>query len=120
MPNHSETLVQFALAAIEELKAEDIQVLDVRTLTDMTDFMIIASGRSTRQVAAIAEHLVEQAKKAGYQPLGVEGLPAGDWVLVDLADVVVHVMEPETRLFYQLEKLWDSGAKAGGAADIPP
>jgi len=120
MPKPSETLVQFALAAIEELKAEDCRVLDVRSLTDMTDFMIIASGRSTRQVCAIAEHLVERAKHAGYQPLGVEGLPMGDWVLVDLADLVVHVMEPETRAFYQLEKLWDAGEKIGGAEDTPP
>jgi len=120
MPNHSETLLRFVLAAVEELKAEDCRVLDVRGLTDFTDFMVIASGRSTRQVAAIAEHLVEQAKHAGFQPLGVEGLPGADWVLVDLADVVVHVMEPETRAFYQLEKLWDAGERVSGAEDAPP
>lgn len=94
------------LDALDDLKALDVTVLDVRKLTDMTDCMVIATGRSNRQVAAIAEHLVAQAKAANRPPLGIEGLREGDWVLVDLTDVVVHIMQPEARELYQLEKLW--------------
>ena len=106
MADAATTLCRIATDALEERKAVDLRVLDVRALTDFTDFMIVASGRSTRQVAALAENVVEQAKAKGYRPMGVEGLREGEWVLVDLCDVVVHVMLPEVRDFYQLEKLW--------------
>ena len=99
-------LVRLTIDALEDLKGEDIVVLDVRKLTDITDYMIVASGRSGRQVVALAEHLVMNAKHAKTPPIGVEGLDVGEWVLVDLGDVVVHVMQPEVREFYQLEKLW--------------
>ncbi len=102
----SKRLCQLAIDAMEDLKAVEIQRLDVRKLSDFTDYMIIATGRSARQVAAIAENVVMKAKHAGEAPLGVEGLRGGEWVLVDLGDVVVHVMQPEVREFYQLEKLW--------------
>ena len=102
----SEELLQLAIDALNELKATDVVELDVRAMTDIADFMIIASGRSSRQVIAIAEHLALEAKHQGHAPLGVEGLREGSWVLVDLCDVIVHVMQPETREFYQLEKLW--------------
>ncbi len=102
----SKRLCQLAVDALEDLKAVDIVQLDVRKLSDFTDFMIIANGRSARQVAALAENVVMKAKQAGEAPLGVEGLRGGEWVLVDLCDVVVHVMQPEVREFYQLEKLW--------------
>ena len=102
----SEHLCQLAVDALEDLKATDIVELDVRELTDIADYMIIASGRSSRQVIAIAEHLVMQAKAEELPPLGVEGLREGEWVLVDLCDVIVHVMQPTVREFYQLEKLW--------------
>jgi ribosome-associated protein len=102
----SERLSRLAIEALEDLKAVDIVRLEVRKLSDFTDYMIIASGRSARQVAALAEHLVMKAKEAGEAPLGVEGLRDGEWVLVDLCDVVVHIMQPEVREFYQLEKLW--------------
>lgn len=103
---NSKRLLELAVGALEERKAVAIQVLDVRSLTDITDYMIVASGRSTRQVSAIAEHLIEQAKSHDQRPMGTEGLRHGEWVLVDLCDVVVHLMTPDTREFYQLEKLW--------------
>ena len=99
-------LTRLVLGALNERKGEDIVVLDVRELTDITDYMIIASGRSRRQVVALAEEVVVRSKRAGRPPMGVEGLDRGEWVLIDLLDAVVHVMEPETRDFYQLEKLW--------------
>lgn len=83
----------------------DIQVIDVSEITTITDRMIIASGRSERQVKALADKVVEFAKKEGQKPLGVEG-QKGDWVLVDLGDVIAHLMHPNTRAYYQLEKLW--------------
>jgi ribosome-associated protein len=104
----SKRLCQLAVDALEDLKADDIVELDVRKLSDFTDYMIIASGRSSRQVAALAEHVIMKAKQAGEAPLGIEGLNGGEWVLVDLCDVVVHVMQPAVREFYQLEKLWSS------------
>ena len=99
-------LKDVAVAALEDMKAKDIVVLDVRKLTTITDMMIIASGTSTRHVKALADNVVEQAKKAGCRPLSVEGEREAEWILVDLADVIVHVMLPNTRDFYQLEKLW--------------
>lgn len=101
-----ETLKTLAVDALEELKARDITHLDVAKLTDVTDLMIIASGTSTRHVAALAQNLVEKAKEQGLQPRGVEGGANADWVLVDLGDVVVHVMLPEARTLYDLERLW--------------
>lgn len=103
---HSEALRNLVIDALEEIKAHDIEVLDVRELTDITDYMIVASGRSKRQVVAIAENVIERAKHSDQPPLGSEGVTHGEWALVDLCDVVVHVMVPEARDFYQLEKLW--------------
>lgn len=113
----SRAITELAVDAIEELKGQNIVELDVSRLTDVTDHMVIASGRSDRQVKALAEHVIEKAKEQGIQPLGVEGLDRGEWVLVDLCDVVVHLMQPESRDYYQLEKLWsglDDQATAGG------
>ena len=92
--------------ALEEVKALDIQVLDVRKLTTITDTMIIASGRSDRQVKALADKVIERAKQLGIPPLGVEGEQQGAWILVDMGDVIAHLMHPTTRAYYQLEKLW--------------
>lgn len=110
----SKRLCQLAVDALEDLKAVDIVQLDVRKLSDFTDYMVIANGRSSRQVAALAENVVMKAKEAGETPLGVEGLRGGEWVLVDLCDVVVHVMHPDVREFYQLEKLWGGREAADG------
>ncbi len=112
----SKSLSRLAIRALEDLKATDITTLDVRELTDITDYMVVASGRSARQVVALAEKVIFDAKKAGHQPMGVEGLKEGEWVLVDLCDVVVHVMQPATRELYLLEKLW-GGRDAG--VDLP-
>jgi ribosome-associated protein len=111
-------LTDLAVAALEEIKAKDITVLDVRKLTTITDMMIVASGTSTRQVKALADNVVERAKAAGCRPLGVEGEREAEWILVDLADVVVHVMLPSTRDFYQLEKLWGMDARHGQESPV--
>jgi ribosome-associated protein len=106
------SLDEIVARALDDLKADDVHVLDVRHLTTVTDTMVVASGRSDRHVRAIAGAVVEQAKKAGYRPIGVEGERSGEWVLVDLADLVVHVMLPRVREFYNLEKLWDMPERA--------
>lgn len=103
---HIDTLKSVALDALEELKARDIAQLDVAELTDVADIMLIASGTSTRHVAALAQNVVERAKAAGLAPRGVEGGDNADWVLVDLSDVIVHIMLPEARALYDLERLW--------------
>lgn len=103
-----EELAQLVENALEELKAKDVIRIDVREHTSVTDFMIIASGTSNRHVNALSDNVIEKAKEAGRKPLGVEGKGSGEWVLVDLADVVVHVMQPATREFYDLERLWQS------------
>lgn len=92
--------------ALEELKARDIVELDVRELSSVTDYMIIASGTSKRHVISVAEGVITHMKQLGLMPLGTEGQRAGDWVLVDLGEVVVHVMMPDARSFYDLERLW--------------
>ena len=91
---------------MKDLKAEDVQTFDVRALTTMTDFMIIASGRSNRQVKAIADKVIETAKTRRIRPLGVEGQNQAEWILIDFGDVIAHIMHPTTREYYQLEKLW--------------
>lgn len=99
--------------ALEELKAVNPVTLDVSGLTDVMDFLVIASGTSNRHVKSLADNVCMQAKKNGIRPLGVEGESAGDWVLVDFGDVVVHVMLPAVRDFYDLERLWASPDQSG-------
>ncbi len=101
-----EQLKSLALDALDSLKGNDIDVLDVRELTDMTDFMVIVSGTSSRHVKALAGSVVQAVKEEGLLPVGVEGEDTGDWVLVDLGDILIHIMLPETREFYAIEKLW--------------
>lgn len=102
----TDTLKYLVTDSLESLKAHDITYLDVSALTQVTDLMIVATGTSTRHVAALAQHLVENAKATGMQPRGVEGGHNADWVLVDLDDVIVHIMLAETRELYDLERLW--------------
>jgi len=105
---NTKELVDITLAALDDVKAVDVTVFEVSELTSISDYMIIASGRSKRQVNALAEKVVEVAKDNGIKPLGVEGKTEGEWVLVDLGDIIVHLMHPDTREYYQLEKLWSS------------
>lgn len=103
-------LITVVKSALESLKAKDITVLDVQDFCSFTDVMVIASGNTRRQVTALAERVIEKVKESGYSPLGQEGERFGEWILVDLGTVVVHVMQPQVRDFYQLEKLWsDTG-----------
>jgi ribosome-associated protein len=102
----TEQLKTTAIQALEDLKGTDIVEYDVREMTSITDVMLIASGTSDRHVKSLADAVVMACKKAGVAPLGVEGEREGEWVLVDLGDVVVHVMQPRIREFYALEKLW--------------
>lgn len=102
----TEQLLNLVLYALDGGKGRDIKIIDVRGKTGVTDFMVIASGTSERHVRSLAGHVVEEAKKNEAPPIGVEGENTGEWVLVDLGDVVVHVMKPQTREFYQIEKFW--------------
>lgn len=103
---NKEALQKIVIKALEDLKGVNIITKDVYELTDVTDIMIFVSGTSTRHVKSLAGHVVEEVKKNGVQPLSVEGLDTGDWVLVDLASILVHIMLPEVRNLYDLEKLW--------------
>lgn len=104
----TEALKELVIDTLEEMKAQKIVVLDVEDISSITDIMIIASGTSNRQVKSIADRVVEKAKQNNCPVLGVEGADAAEWVLVDLGDVVVHVMQNKVREFYQLERLWSS------------
>ena len=108
-PDVAERLRSLVLGAIDDLKARDIQEIDVRGKSSVTDLMVIASGTSSRHVKSIAVEFIKKAKHAGLPPIGVEGQREGEWVLVDLGDIIVHVMLPRTREFYGLERLWTVG-----------
>jgi len=100
------TLINKLTNALDEMKAFDIKVMDVRGLTSIAETMIFASGQSDRQVKALANKLIETAKEQGTIPIGVEGQQQGEWVLVDLGDIIAHIMHPTIRAYYQLESLW--------------
>jgi len=102
--------------ALDEAKARDVVFLDVRKVSDFTDYMVIVTGTSSRHVVAVADKVVERLRAHGCKARGVEGMDSGDWVLVDLGDAVVHVMRQQTRDFYGLEKLWAEGKPVDAAA----
>ena len=112
----SEELCKLVVDALEEIKAVDIVTLDVREMTTVTDWMIVASGTSSRHVKALVDNVSDQAKKAGHRPVGVEGEAGSEWVLLDLQDALVHVMLPKVREFYNLEKLWSISPSGDTAA----
>jgi len=116
----TKNLVDLVVNALEDLKAQDIEILFVGDMTTITDTMVIASGTSNRHVHSLADNVVIKAKQKGHQPLGVEGEQQGDWILVDLNEVVVHVMLPKARDFYNLEKLWKISGAARRAAQSKP
>jgi ribosome-associated protein len=99
------------LAALDDMKALEVKILDVRGLTDIADTMVIASGTSDRHVRSVAQRVIEKTKEAGFRPHGVEGQQDGGWVLIDLHEMIVHIMLPRVREFYGLEKLWDMTVK---------
>lgn len=101
----AEELVSLVYTSLDDGKAEDISVVDLRGKTSMADHMVIATGNSSRQVGAMADHLMEKLKHAG-QPVAVEGMPQCDWVLIDAGDIIIHLFRPEVRAFYNLEKMW--------------
>ncbi len=114
----SEEVAKLAIAALEDVKAQDIVSINVREKTSVTDFMVIASGRSSRHVKSLVDNVLEKVKEQGVRPLGSEGLDTGEWALLDLGDVVVHVMLPTARQFYDLERLWQ-GAELSRAQHSP-
>ena len=115
----TDQLQDLVVSALEDFKAIDPLVIDVSGQSPLTERMVIASGNSTRHVKSMAENLVVKAKAEGNPPLGVEGQREGEWVLVDLNDVIVHLMLPQTRAFYNLEKLWEASANHRSGVSSP-
>ncbi|HNP35168.1 MAG TPA: ribosome silencing factor [Woeseiaceae bacterium] len=113
---NSEQLCALIVEALDDVKAKNIVTLDVRDMTTVTDYMIVASGTSGRHVTSLVENVADKARAAGRKPIGIEGEEGGEWVLLDLEDALVHVMLPKVREFYNLEKLWSFGANSGIAA----
>ncbi len=107
---NSKQLSELVVDALDDIKAKDIVRLDVRDMTTVTDYMVVASGTSNRHVKALVDNVADRAKEAGHRPIGVEGEDGGEWVLLDLQDTLVHVMLPKVREFYNLEKLWSLGS----------
>ena len=105
-------LKEFIIDTLEDNKAEDIISIDVQNKTSVTDYMIIVSGRSSRHVKSIADNLIKILKKNKIKPIGIEGYTKSEWILLDFGDLLVHVMHPDKRNFYSLEKLWDENIEA--------
>ena len=114
---HSDAIKDHVLTALDDLKAQDIKVLSVAEITSVADWMVVASGTSSRHIKSLANNVNIELKQLGVKPLGIEGEDSAEWVLVDFGAVVVHLMLPETRRFYDLESLWGVVPKASMAAD---
>lgn len=110
----AEQLLKLVENVLDERKAHQIKTLDVRGKTSITDYMVVATATSSRHAQSLCEYVIEKVKENGMHPMGVEGQPGSDWVLLDLGDVVVHVMTGQAREFYQLEKLWSVDAEKAG------
>ena len=110
----SEALKDLVVEALEDIKGHEIVILDVRNQTDLADYMVVASGGTSRQVKALIDSVLVKAKAQGANVVGVEGQDTGEWVLLDLTDVIVHVMLPAVREFYDLERLWSMGPNKEG------
>ena len=110
------SLYSLVMSSLEEDQAQDVVAIPLQGKSSVADYMVIASGRSTRQVAAIAQKLAERIKQSGFGSPRIEGLPAADWVLVDAGEVIVHLFRPEVRSFYNLERMWAFGDTGAGAA----
>ncbi|WP_336055141.1 ribosome silencing factor [Nitratireductor sp. CH_MIT9313-5] len=106
--NSASRAVEIALASLEDSKAEEIVSIDIQGKSALADYMVVASGRSHRHVAAVADHLIKALKEAGLGTARVEGLSGADWVLIDSGDIIVHVFRPEVREFYNIEKMWSA------------
>jgi len=113
---NSEALADLIVEALDDVKAKDIVRLDVRDMTTVTDYMVVASGTSNRHVKALVDNVADKARAAGRRPIGIEGEEGGEWVLLDLEDTLVHVMLPKVREFYNLEKLWSIRPSGDAAA----
>jgi len=114
----SKEMKKIVLDALEDMKAKDISVIDVRGKTSVTDYMVLASATSSRQVQSLAENVVSEIKIHGGRPLGVEGEPGSDWLLVDLGDIVVHIMLPAAREYYDLERFWQATSLTDSVAEV--
>ena len=112
------TITDLVVDALDDLQAVDTKIVDVRGLSSVMDFLVVASGSSSRHVKSLADNVVVKAKEAGCPPIGVEGETDADWVLVDLGDVVVHVMQPAARSFYDLERLWSGDPESSVEPDV--
>ena len=113
---NSDKLAELIVDALDDVKGQNIVKLDVKKMTTVTDYMIVASGTSNRHVQALVDNVAEKARAAGHRPIGMEGEDGGEWVLLDLEDALVHVMLPKVREFYNLEKLWSLNPATGAAA----
>ena len=116
----SEEVAKLAIAALEDVKAQDIVSINVREKTSVTDFMVIASGSSSRHVKSLVDNVLEKVKEQGVRPIGSEGLDSGEWALLDLGDIVVHVMLPTARQFYDLERLWQGAEQTRAQFSAEP
>jgi len=116
-PMQTDQLINLVQEALDDMKAHDVVVLDVTGKSSVTDYMLVASGTSKRHVVSVAQEVIDKVKEAGLRPVGVEGETVGDWVLVDLGDVIVHVMMPDARSFYDIERLWSFDSDSEAAAE---